>query len=222
VEKFDLLLKVLGDLQDAGILKHLVLVGSWCQDFYRHQFGNPPQIPATKTMDADILIPRRMPRVNPPVDIVAIMKKNDFAFEISPRSGLYKFSHQLLKVEFLTDAGAKPEEVARYFEGLGVTAQELHFMSLPLMYNYPFTYKHLTFSIPEPEAFALHKLIVCQRRINKEKAEKDRLAAQGMFQFIQTEPKRVKRLHKILSEQPKGWQKKIKSALENTGLELPR
>jgi hypothetical protein len=222
VEKFDLLVKVLGDLQDAGILKHLVLVGSWCQDFYRYQFGNPPEIPAAKTMDADILIPRRMPRVNPPVDIVAIMKKNDFLFDVSPRSGLYKFNHPLLKVEFLTDPGAKPDEVARYFEQLGVTAQELHFMSLPLSYNYPFTYNHLTFNIPEPEAFALHKLIVCQRRLNKDKADKDRLTAQGMFQFIQTDPKRVKRLHRILSEQSKGWQKKIKEALKNSGLELPK
>jgi hypothetical protein len=102
-----------------------------------------------------------------------------------------------------------------------VTAQELHFMSLPLSYHYPLTYKHLAINIPEPEAFALHKLIVCQRRFNKEKAEKDRLTAQGMFQFIKADPKRVKRLHRILSEQSKGWQKKIKAALEQTGLELP-
>jgi hypothetical protein len=222
VEKFDLLVKVLSDLQDAGILKHLVLVGSWCQDFYRYQFGNPPQIPATKTMDADILIPRRMPKVNPPVDIVAIMKKNDFIFDIGTTSGLYKFNHPMLKVEFLTDPGAKPDQATRHFEQLGVNAQELHFMSLPLTYNYPLIYKHLTFKIPEPEAFALHKLIVCQRRINKEKAEKDQLTAQGMFFFIQTDAKRVRRIHQIISEQSKGWQKTIKKALENTGLELPQ
>jgi hypothetical protein len=195
VEKFDLLLNVLGDLQDAGILKHLVLVGSWCQDFYRHQYGNPPEIPATTTMDADILIPRRMPKITPPVDIVAIMKKNDFSFEISPRSGLYKFQNPLLKVEFLTDPGAKPDEVTRHFKELGVTAQELHFMSLPLTYHYPLKYKHLTLNVPEPEVFALHKLIVCQRRINKEKAEKDKQTAQGMFLFFEGKPHHIKRLH---------------------------
>lgn len=221
VEKFDLLVKILTDLQDAGILKHLVLVGSWCQDFYRYQFGNPPQIPATKTMDADILIPRRMPRVNTPVDIVAIMKKNDFVFEIGTPSGLYKFYHPMLKVEFLTDPGAKADEAIRHFKQLGITAQELHFMSLPLTYKYPLTYKHLTLNIPEPEAFALHKLIVCQRRINKEKAEKDRLTTQGMFLFIQNDPQRIKRLHQIINELSKGWQKRIKAALENTGLKLP-
>jgi hypothetical protein len=222
VEKFDLLVKVLTDLQDAGILKHLVLVGSWCQDFYRYQYGNPQEIPATKTMDADILIPRRMPKLKSPVDIVAIMKKNDFIFEIGPTSGLYKFNHPLLKVEFLTDPGAKPDEVSRHFKELGVTAQELHFMSLPLSYHYSLTYKHLTINIPEPEVFALHKLIVCQRRINKEKAEKDRLTAQGMFLFFQGKPKHIERLYQIIGEQPKSWQKTIRKALEKTGLELPQ
>lgn len=128
----------------------------------------------------------------------------------------------MLKVEFLTDPGAKPEEVARHFKDLGVTAQELHFMNLPLAYYYPLTYRHLTINIPEPEVFALHKLIVCQRRINKEKAEKDRLTAQGMFLFFEGKPGHVKRLHEIIEVQPKGWQKKIKAALEKTGLTLPK
>jgi hypothetical protein len=41
VEKFDLLINVLRDLQTAGILRHIMLVGSWCQNFYRHIYGNP-------------------------------------------------------------------------------------------------------------------------------------------------------------------------------------
>ncbi len=222
MEKFDLLLNVLTDLQKAGILKHLVLVGSWCQDLYRYQFGNPPEIPATKTMDADILTPRRLPQINPAVNIVGIMERNDFIFEVSPSTGLYKFSHPLLKVEFLTDPGAKPDEIPRHFPSLGVTAQELHFMSLPLSYNYPLTYKHLTINIREPEAFALHKLIVCQRRFNKEKAEKDRLTAEGMLLFFRDKPHHIERLHQIIAEQSKGWQKKIRLALEETGLKLPK
>jgi len=56
VEKFDVLLSVLRDLQKADILRHFVLVGSWCQEFYRHLYGNPIEIPATRTMDADLVI----------------------------------------------------------------------------------------------------------------------------------------------------------------------
>lgn len=57
--KFEILYTILKDLQDAGVLKHVVLVGSWCQEFYRHHFENSFEIPTTRTMDADILIPRR-------------------------------------------------------------------------------------------------------------------------------------------------------------------
>jgi hypothetical protein len=61
VEKFELLLNVLRDLQNAGILRHFILVGSWCQNFYRHLYGNPVEIPAARTLDADMLIPKRLP-----------------------------------------------------------------------------------------------------------------------------------------------------------------
>ena len=61
MEKFDLLLNVLRDLQKADILQHFILVGSWCLNFYRYLYDNPVEIPATRTLDADILIPKRLP-----------------------------------------------------------------------------------------------------------------------------------------------------------------
>jgi hypothetical protein len=109
VEKFDLLIKVLRDLQTAGILRHVVLVGSWCQNFYRHLYGNPIEIPATRTLDADLLIPRHLPS-SAQGNIIAIMEKNDFAVEIDYPSGYHHFTHPDLKVEFLTDPGPKPDE----------------------------------------------------------------------------------------------------------------
>lgn len=60
MEKFNLLLNVLRDLQSAGILKHFVLAGSWRQNFYRHLYGNPLEIPAARTLDADMLFPKRL------------------------------------------------------------------------------------------------------------------------------------------------------------------
>ena len=82
MEKFELLLKILRQLQDEGILKHIVLVGSWCQNFYRHRYGNPAEIPAARTLDADLLIPKRLPK-SAQGNITQIMKNNDFALEIN-------------------------------------------------------------------------------------------------------------------------------------------
>ncbi len=103
MEKFNLLHTVLKDLQNAGILKDLVLVGSWCLDFYRFKFDNPIEIPSAKTNDADILIPRRYKTANP-VDISQILKDRDFLVDQHYSSGFMRFIHRDLNFEFLTDA----------------------------------------------------------------------------------------------------------------------
>jgi hypothetical protein len=220
VEKFELLYNVLKELQDCGVLSKLVLVGSWCQDFYRMQYGNPKEIPAARTMDADVLIPKRI-KLEKSVNIAAILERNDFTVEIAPTTGLYKFMHPELKMEFLTESGAKPQEQVHRFKQLGINAQELRFMSIPLEYNIPVRFRVLTINIPEPEAFAIHKLIISQRRLNAEKKMKDIEAAEGMFTFFKGKPKHIKRLHQIIGDMPRGWQKRIRQALDATGLELP-
>jgi hypothetical protein len=220
VEKFDLLLNVLRDLQSAGILRHVVLVGSWCQNFYRNLYGNPVEIPAARTLDADVLIPKRLP-ANTRGNIVQIMEKNDFAIEIDYPSGYHRFTHPDLKFEFLTDPGSKPDEQIYNFKQLGVTAQELRYMSIPLSYRTTIIYKDLSISLPEPEAFTLHKLIVCCLRKKEEKAVKDIETARGMLMFFEGKMHHVKRIHEIYGSFPKGWKKRVDDGLKKAGLPLP-
>ncbi|HAJ80644.1 MAG TPA: hypothetical protein DCO75_12835 [Fibrobacteres bacterium] len=119
--KFEILYTILKDLQDAGVLKHVVLVGSWCQEFYRHHFENSFEIPATRTMDADILVPRRL-KLAHPVDMHEIFRKRGFVTQMHYDSGFAKFIHRELTFEFLTDAGAKADE-------------KQHTITTPLMRN---------------------------------------------------------------------------------------
>jgi hypothetical protein len=221
VEKFDLLLNVLRDLQSAGILRHFVLVGSWCQNFYRHLYGNPVEIPAARTLDADMLIPKRLPP-SAQGNIIEIMEKNDFAVEIDFPSGYHRFTHPDLKFEFLTDPGPKPDEQIYKFIQLGVTAQELRYMSIPLSHKLTITYQDITLTIPEPEAFTLHKLIVCCLRKKEEKAVKDTETARGMLMFFEGKPHHVKHLHEIYNSLPKGWKKRVDDGLVKAGRELPK
>jgi hypothetical protein len=220
-EKFELLYTILKDLQDAGVLKHVVLVGSWCQEFYRHHFDNSFEIPATRTMDADILIPRRL-KLSHPVDVHEIFRKRGFVTQMHYDSGFAKFIHRELTFEFLTDAGAKAEEKQHPIKDLNIVAQELHFMNIPLAHHMTVQYREVTLTIPEPEAFALHKLIVSQRRRKPEKRDKDIATARGMFQFFKGKDQHVKRLHQLINDMPKGWQKKISAALNATGIILPQ
>ena len=220
MEKFEMLYSVLSSLHKAGILKDCVLIGSWCQDFYRKMFGNPFQIPAATTTDADLLVPKRM-KFRKKVNIVAIMEQNGFKVKQERANSLMKFIHEDFKFEFITNAGAKVEETVHRFKNLNLTAQELHFMNIPLAYNFVIPFRDIFIRLPEVEAFALHKLIISQRRLKPEKREKDLAAVSGLFDYFSTREQHRKRLKEIMDEFPKGWRKKIDDALKKTGLELP-
>jgi hypothetical protein len=219
VEKFELLYSVLSSLHKAGVLTNCVLIGSWCQDFYRQLWGNPYQIPAATTTDADLLVPKSM-KFKHSANIAAIMEQNGFKIDVH-QSGLMVFIHEDFKFEFLTEAGAKADEDIFTFKNLNLTAQELHFMNIPVAYNFVIPFRDIFIRLPEPEAFALHKLIVSQRRRKVEKREKDLAAAGGLFEYFATKEQHKKRLKEILDEFPNGWRKKIDEALKNSGLELP-
>jgi hypothetical protein len=218
--KFEILYTILKDLQDAGVLKHVVLVGSWCQEFYRHQFKNSFQIPATRTLDADILIPRRL-KLEQPVDLHEIFLKRGFVTQMHYDSGFAKFIHRELTFEFLTDAGAKADEKQHPIKDLNIVAQELHFMNIPLAHYITVQYRDITLNVPEPEAFTIHKLIISQRRGNPQKRDKDIETVRGMFLFFKGKELHTRRLYELIEGMPKGWQKKINEALKATGLILP-
>lgn len=220
MEKFDLLIRVLRDLQTAGVLRHCTLVGSWCLEFYRKKFNNAPQIPAVRTLDADILLPRRV-NISPSVSVCAILEKNGFVTDIEYATGLFKFRHPELDIEFLTDPGSKPTEDIRFYKDLGISAQELRFMSIPLRYHTSVEHEGLLLKIPEPEAFALHKLIIVPRRKNPEKAIKDLETVQGLFAFFEGKPLHVQRLNEIYNDFFKGWQQKVNESMKAHRVEFP-
>ena len=221
MEKFDLLLKVLSDLHKADVLKHCTLVGSWCLEFYRMLYNNPPEIPAVRTMDADILLPPHI-SVRHPIDLTAILEQNGFITDIEYPSGLLKFRHAMLDIEFLTDPGSKAEESIRTFKELHVNAQELRYMSIALKYQKAVEYNGLTVNIPESEAFALHKLIVCMERKNKEKAIKDVETVKGLFLFFTGKPTHCARLKEIYDNMPKGWRSRIDKAMTAHSVDFPQ
>lgn len=80
MEKFDLLYSVLASFHKVGLLENCVLIGSWCQDFYRQRFVYPFQIPAITTTDADLLIPKSLVRKYH-LDVASIMVNNGFVIE---------------------------------------------------------------------------------------------------------------------------------------------
>jgi hypothetical protein len=220
VEKYELLLAVLKELQKKKVLKHFVLVGSWCLSVYRQMYHESVLIPATRTMDADFLIPRRISK-QVQLNIQELMEQNGFVTQVDYPSGFYRFVHPDLNIEFLTDAGAKSRVSVHTFKQLGLIVQELRYMNIPLHYSTTVQLNDIAVTVPEPEAFALHKLIVYGLRKDSEKAAKDLEAAIGLLQFFEDKPSHLKRLQEIYSQFPKRWRTKVDTALKNAGIEKP-
>ncbi|MDR2727804.1 MAG: hypothetical protein LBB56_01640 [Chitinispirillales bacterium] len=215
MEKFEILYSVLKELHNEGILDKCVLIGSWCQDFYRSKFENSFQIPLATTTDADLLIPKR---IKNQVDVAGIMKKVGFDIDFDNMSGLMIFRKDDFKFEFLTDAGAKSEQSVHKFSNLKINAQELRYMTIPQKYNYVQQFRDIQLRLPEPEAFTLHKVIVSARRRNLAKRDKDVATAAGLLKYFATKEQHVKRLHEIYNEMIPAWRKTIDAALEKAGL----
>ena len=70
-------------------------------------------------------------------------------------------------------------------------------------------------TVPHPVNFALHKIIIFQRRMREEKAIKDRNMAIDILKAL-INKKEEKSIKHIFEHIPQKWQKKIIKGLEET------
>lgn len=150
---------------------------------------------AAQTRDVDIASFERLSlalgeTVSEPLQ--AVLK--DFSFDPVPslepgRAWRWRQSRGDLLVEFLTPS-FEAEEGLRPLAALGVQAQALHFLNFALAdpIQAPVTYRSgVQVQIPRPERFAIHKLIVADRRRDGPdslKAVKDRLQAAFLIEIL--------------------------------------
>ena len=56
-KQHELCMTVIRRLHETGVLKHLVLIGSWCLPLYRDYFKDVGELYPVKTRDIDFLVP---------------------------------------------------------------------------------------------------------------------------------------------------------------------
>ena len=203
-EQFKIFREVLLQFQNQGILKDIMLIGSWCLYFYRAEFENHDQIPPVRTSDLDFLIPANK-KISKDVDIPEALKQMGFVPTFNRSTGLIVYDHPELRIEFLIPELGRGHDRPQNVEKLHVKAQGLRYLSL--LSDYPRIMRDgaLRVKVPEPAAFALHKLIISARRLNKEKAKKDLEMAVGLLDFLYAKPREIGRIKSILRTIPKKW-----------------
>ena len=126
----DLFLDTLNALHKTGALKDIILIGSWCHHFYSIYFNNAPEIPITRTLDIDFLIPNPH-RIKKDINIPEILSALGFIPIHSYTTQLTKYAHPDLELEFLTPdlgrgKGSKPYIIPK----LHINAQGLRYLNL--------------------------------------------------------------------------------------------
>lgn len=122
-------------------------------------------------------------------------------------------------VEFLTPS-FRPEEDIRDLPALGVSAQSLHFLNYLIAspIKAAALYRSgVLVQIPRPEAYAIHKLIVANRRAGPDliKAHKDRLQAAVLIRALaEDRPDELREAHEDAVSRGQKWQEHIAASLK--------
>ena len=210
----DLCLEILRRFHKAGILNDLILIGSWYVYFYQDYFANVPYIDqaAIKTRDIDFLVDipcRRKHNVNIP----EILKDLGFVTIYKGSRGYIKLDHPDLILEFLVPEKGKGIDRPFPLPKLGVNAVALRFLSFLSGNTIKVKIENFYVTLPHPVNFALHKLIIFQRRLKEEKAIKDRNTAIEILKVLINKGEAAHLKQTFSSMIPK-WQKKVIKGLE--------
>ncbi len=216
-KQFDIVINILRELNEKEVLNELVLIGSWVQIFYNNYFKDIDYKPVVKTLDIDFLIAHPT-LIKKNIDIPGLLKKFNFIERLNLNTGWAKYVHPDLDLEFLTPKLGRGTEDIKYIKQLNVNAVSLRYLNLISDYTMKAKYEDVVVTVPEPPAFVLHKLIVCDRRLKATKREKDLETAARIGELIVKNKKRKQRLIEIYNDFPKGWQKTIHKLLKEHGM----
>ena len=209
--QYDLCIEVLRRLDKAGILKDVILVGSWCTLFYKEFFGHKKYMTSLTTRDIDLLIP--LPRaIKAKVDVAELLKDLGFIVGFTGSQGYIRLEHPQLIVEFVVPERGRSSDKPYSLPQLGLNAQALRFLEYLSVSTITSKVGPIKLKLPHPANFALHKLLVMDRRLKAEKKAKDKESATRILNAL-IDSDHSDAIKKAFQAMPKKWQGKVKKQL---------
>jgi hypothetical protein len=206
-----LVYRLFRSLEGAGVLDHVVLIGSWCLLAYKHYFAGVPFEPGIRTRDIDLLVPIPL-RLKPPVDIEQILGPLGFILRRGGDRGYMQFVHAELMLEFIVPERGRGSDKPYDLRALGINAQPLRYMDFLCKDVLRLPFGGLDVSVPHPARFALLKLIVSGRRQKPVKRENDLRQAGQVIRALAASGQQEK-LREVFATMPKKWQGDVHRAL---------
>lgn len=186
-------------LDDNDCLEHVILIGSWAEFLYRELGVLDGFETNIKTLDIDFLL-KNMRRPMPERNIIPLVKEAGYLVERDVLNGTTKiYDKNGLESTLKTN--------------LGVTAQSLRHLNILSANTINVSYIGMNITIPEPEAYAVHKMVINLERGRKQ--EKDCQAILNIWPYLDK-----KKAIDIITKLTKKEQKTVLTFMSVQGLEL--
>ena len=213
-KQYDLFLEVLRRLQKAGLLEDVILIGSWTTVFYKAYFKGFDRLKryALVTRDLDLLVDHPG-RVKGKVDVPHLLEDLGFVISFVGSKGYIHLIHPDLIVEFLTPERGRGVDGPVPLKNWGMNATALRFLDFLVKDKITISFEGIDVVLPHPARFAMHKLVVAQRRTKKDKAQKDNIIAVDILNDL-IDSGEASLVHSVYKEFSLPWQKKIVAALK--------
>ncbi|MCD4782422.1 MAG: nucleotidyltransferase domain-containing protein [Candidatus Eremiobacteraeota bacterium] len=207
---------ILKEMEITGILPDIMIVGSWCLYFYQYHYKDS-DLPPLRTTDIDIDV-NSLRKAKIRFNIGGILEKYDFRMDFHG-DGSTSFIHADLKIEFLVPEIGRPSHEPVKIHGFGITAQPLRWLDLLEKEVIIVDYKGMQVKVPHPARFAVHKLIISQRRSGRNpKIEKDIVQGLQVIRML-VELGWVEKITGIVNILSRKQKKLIKQALQGSNVE---
>lgn len=168
------------------MLKHLVMAGSWCLYFYKFYFHKKQPIVSLRTRDVDFVVPDPG-SLKVKVNLPDLLKALGFVIDFRGREGYIRLIHPELFIEFLVPEKGRGSDRAFPLPNLSLNAQALRFLDILYARTIALNIRDVRIKLPHPACFLLHKIIVFERRPERDKRLKDIEQIERMLDFLKKE-----------------------------------
>lgn len=210
---FNLTFEVLKRFAKAGILKNMILIGSWSVYFYKYYFNTSSYGSAIRTRDIDFLVPIPY-KFAKKIDVFKLVEDLGFIEDFKGSKGYIKLEHPDLTIEFLVPERGRGQNKPYSIHELGVNAVSLRYLDFLVSNTIVVDCEGMHIRLPHPSAYALHKFIIFKRRRKKDKHDRDIEGALRVFMELMhnNQEKIIKRTFNKINHK---WQRTILKNLES-------
>ncbi|MBF0107451.1 MAG: hypothetical protein HQM16_19250 [Deltaproteobacteria bacterium] len=170
-----IVLNTLQVLSKAGVLDHVLLIGSWGAYFYKQYFSKTEYNPVIKTRDIDFLVNVRS-KFSKSVDLEKLLEPLGFEIEFFG-NGFMMLESEELAIEFLVPEIGRPKDGPMALPDIKLNAQPLRHLSILWRSPINITVSKIPVRLPHPVDYLLQKLVIAGLRKKSDKSEKDRQSA---------------------------------------------